>query len=90
MNFFSLSLAEGDVGEITLYSTLLQATRGARNPNLQGPVVRTPVNANLGLNFNPGFFFLLSKALSGIIFCILCRVSNHQIVGKENYTEFAF
>ena len=27
-----------------------------------GPVVRTPVSANPGLNFNPGFFFLLSKA----------------------------
>ena len=50
----------------------------------QGPVVRTPVNTNLGLNFNPGSFFLLSKALSGIIFSILFRVSNHQIVGKEN------
>ena len=49
-----------------------------------GPVVRTPVSANLGLNFNPGFFFLLSKALSGIIFSILFRVSNHQVVGKEN------
>ena len=35
MSFFSLSLAEGDVGEIILYGTLLQATRGARNPNLQ-------------------------------------------------------
>ena len=50
----------------------------------QGPVVRTPVSANLRLNFNPGFFFLLSKALSRIIFLILFRVSNHQIVGKEN------
>ena len=36
------------------------------------------------LNFNPGFFFFLSKALSWIIFSILFRVSNHQIVGKEN------
>ena len=50
----------------------------------QGPVVRTPVSANLGLNINPGFFSLLSKALSRIIFSILFRVSNHQIVGKEN------
>ena len=33
----------------------------------QGPVVRTPVSANPGLNFNPGFFFFLSKALSRII-----------------------
>ena len=49
-----------------------------------GPVVRTPVSANLGLNFNLGFFFLLFKAVSRIIFSILFRVSNHQIVGKEN------
>ena len=49
-----------------------------------GPVVQTPVSANPGLNFNLGFFFYLSKALSGIIFSILFRVSNHQIVNKEN------
>ena len=49
-----------------------------------GPVVRTPVSINPGLNFNPGFFFFLSKAHYGIIFSILFRVSNHQIVGKEN------
>ena len=49
-----------------------------------GPVVRTLVSANPGLNFNPGFFFFLSKALSWIIFYINFRVSNHQIVGKEN------
>ena len=47
-------------------------------------VVRTPVSANLGLNFNVGFIFLLSKAVSRIIFSILFRVSNHQVVGKEN------
>ena len=36
------------------------------------------------LNFNPGLFFLLLKALCRIIFSILFRVSNHQIVGKED------
>ena len=35
MSFFFPSLAEGDVDEIILYSTLLQATRGARDPNVQ-------------------------------------------------------
>ena len=49
-----------------------------------GPVVRTPVSTNPGLNFNPAFFFLLSKALFRIIFSILFRVSNHQIIGKKN------
>ena len=52
----------------------------------QGPVVRTPVSANPELNFNPDFFFFLSKALSRIIFSFLFRASSHQIVGKE----FAF
>ena len=27
--------------------------------NSQGPVVKRPVSANPGLNFNPGFFFLV-------------------------------
>ena len=53
----------------------------------QGQVVRTPVSANPGLNFNPGFFFLLSKALSWIIFS---NFFFYQIVGKENSTELAF
>ena len=57
---------------------------GLSRNGTQGPVVRTPVSANPGLNFNPGFFIFLSKALSRIIFSILFRVSNHQIVGKEN------
>ena len=56
----------------------------------QGPVVRTLVSVNLGWNFNQGFFSFLSKAISLLIFSILFRVSNHQIVGKENQTEFAF
>ena len=58
--------------------------------NCKGPVVRTPVSANPGLNFDPCFFFFLLKALSRILFSILFRVSNHQIVGRENLTEFAF
>ena len=52
--------------------------------NAQGSVVRTPVSTNPGLNFNPAFFFLLSKALSRIIFSILFRVFSRQIVGKKN------
>ena len=67
----------------------LSANRPSNNWVL-GPVVQKPVSANPGLNFNPGFFFCLSKALSQIIFSILFRVSNHQIVGKDNKTEFDF
>ena len=36
------------------------------------------------------FFFFLSKALSLIIFSIIFRVSDQQIVGKESFTEFDF
>ena len=49
-----------------------------------GPVVQTPVSANPGLNFNRGFFFFSSKTLTRIIFYIFFRVSNHEIVDKEN------
>ena len=49
-----------------------------------GPVVRRPISANPWLNFNAGFFSFCSKAFSRIIFSILFRASNHQIVGKKN------
>ena len=49
----------------------------------RSPVVRTPVSATPGLNFKPGFFFLLSKALSQIIFfSIIFRVPSHQIAKR--------
>ena len=41
-----------------------------------GPVVRRALSDNPWLNFNPGFSFV--------------QKSNHQIVDKKNYTEFAF
>ena len=62
---------------------LKNAARNHGGCNL-GPVVQTPVSTKPGLDFNLAFFFLLSKALSQIVFSILSRVSNHQIVGKEN------
>ena len=49
-----------------------------------GRVVRRPVSANPGLNFNPGLFFFSSKAFSRKIFSILFRVFNHQIVDQNN------
>ena len=57
---------------------------------VEGQVVRRPVSANPGLNFNPGLFFFSSKAFSQKIFSILLRVTNHQIVDKKNSTEFVF
>ena len=39
----------------------------------QGPAVRTPVSPNPGFNFNPGFFFFLSKAHYRINFSIRFR-----------------
>ena len=67
-----------------LFSCTLRWIQAAVTLSNLGPVVRTPVSANPGLNFNPGFFIFLSKALSQIIFSFLFRVSNYQIVGKEN------
>ena len=49
-----------------------------------GPVVRRPISANPGLNFNPGLSFFSSKAFSRTILSILFRVANHQIVDKKN------
>ena len=50
---------------------------------IQGPVVGRPISANLGLNFNPGFFFFCSKAFSRIIFSLLFRASHHQLQAKR-------
>ena len=36
------------------------------------------------LALNPGFFFLCSKAFSRIIFSVIFRASNHQLVDKKN------
>ena len=55
----------------------------------QGPVVRRPISANPGLNFNPGFFFFCSKIFSRVISSLLFGASNHQFVGTKNKTEFA-
>ena len=46
----------------------LQLTLTLEMTTIQGPVVRTPVSANPGLNFNQGCFFLSSKELSRMIF----------------------
>ena len=50
-------------------------------------VVRRPISANTGLNFNLGFFFFCSKEFFRIIFSILFRPSNHQAVDKKNKTD---
>ena len=47
------------------------------------PLFERLLAASPQLNFNPGFFFFSSKALSRKVFSILFRVSYHQIVGKE-------
>ena len=52
--------------------------------NIMGPVVRGPITANPGLNFNPGFFFFYSKTFFQIILSILFRVSYYQIVDEKN------
>ena len=49
-----------------------------------GPVVRRRIRANPGLNFNSDFLFFCSKAFSWIIFSILFRASNNEIVDEKN------
>lgn len=44
-------------------------------------VVRRPINAE---SFNPSFYISLLKRPLGIIFYILLRASNYQIVDKTN------
>ena len=58
------------------------------NANL-GSVVGRLISANPGLNFNSGFLTALLKSLFWIIFFILLKASNHQIVDKTNYNEFS-
>ena len=66
-------------------------SKKVKRNKLKDPVVRRGISANPGLNFNPGLLFLCSKAFfSGIIFSILFRASNHQVVCKKNKAEFAF
>ena len=45
-------------------------------------LVRSPINANLWLNFDPGSFSLLKSIFLGI-FSILFRVFDHQIIEKR-------
>ena len=45
---------------------------------------------NPGLNFNPGFSFFCLKAFSRIIFSVIFRAFNHQLVDKKIKTEILF
>ena len=58
---------------VSAFVRIIMPLFGSLNPE-PAQSVRRPVSANPGLNFNPSFFY------SSIPF----RVSNHQIVGKEN------
>ena len=51
--------------------------------NAANPVVPKPISANQGLHFNPYFYFYCLKAFCPIIFSILYRAPNHQIVDKR-------
>ena len=55
----------------------------------QGPLVRRPISANPEFNFHLGSFFFCLNAFSEIIFSVLSRKSNYQIIFKRNDTEFA-
>ena len=55
----------------------------------QGPVVRRPISANPGLNFNLRFFIPLLKSLFGKIFSVLFKASSSHTLNKKNSTEFS-
>ena len=60
------------------------------NKKDRGPVVRRPISANPGLDFNLFFFSFLLKAFCRIIFSVLFKVSNHQIVAKRIQLNMLF
>ena len=81
MSFFSPSPAEDDVGEIIAYSTLLQATRGARNPNLQ-VVIMHPLHVRNQHSFRlsqHARLDLLSLVIRSRVF-LLCHVKLAQSI----------
>ena len=55
----------------------------------QGPVVRRPISANPGLNFNLRFFIPSLKSLFGKIFSVLFKASSSHTLNKKNSTEFS-
>ena len=56
---------------------------------VQGPVVRRPISANPGLNFNLRFFIPSLKSLFGKIFSVLFKASSSHTLNKKNSTEFS-
>ena len=68
---------------LSLITKWLLGMRRNSHQTLQGPVVRRPLTWR-GLKFTSGFLFFWSKAFSRIIFSILFRASNYQIVDKKN------
>ena len=55
----------------------------------QSPVVRRPISANPGLNFNLRFFIPLLKSLFVKIFSVLFKASSSHTLNKKNSTEFS-
>ena len=74
--------------EVNKYERVVEST--ATDVNIQDPVVRRPVSANLGLNFNPGFFFFSSKALSRKIFSILLEYPIIKLYAKRIKLDLFF
>ena len=73
---------------ILLPSLIFLVTLDSKAEN-QGPVVRRPISANPGLNFNLRFFIPLLKSLFGKIFSVLFKASSSHTLNKKNSTEFS-
>ena len=54
------------------------------SPSNRAELFEGRLELNPGLNLNRGFFFLCLKAFSWIIFSVIFRASNHQLVDKKN------
>ena len=68
-----------------------QLTRSARLKKEAWPrLFKDQFSANLGLNFNPGFFFFSSKALSRIIFSILLEYPITKLQAKRIRLDLFF
>ena len=83
-------LGKGEVHKYVLRTLDLGSLLLAFLASTQGPVAQRVISPNPWLDFKWGFFFFLSNVFSQIIFSIVVRVFNRQIVNKNNSTEFAY
>ena len=75
--WFTSSVSAQSVERVTSKREVAGSIPGA------GPILRAHLFEGR-LALDPGFSFLCSKAFSRIIFSVIFRASNHQLVDKKN------